>query len=275
MSSLLRVLTESESPDNSDYGMSNSEEDGCTDSYICDVCSNFGERGHPRAIFNFNSDDVPDERRYTYFYFHYPNPVLLAESANNGCQVCQLIMSDIRESWHIQLDHLTWEDAQAEVQDLENKRLATWAKVMQDDITDFDPDQDAAGLGKRIEAARLGGHSMLPSSAVHGKGRICLMVFCRSDQKSLRHISGTQTAQIEIVDDSLEITSKSQGLSFLSSPRKLLSLVSLFLHGEKSRSGTIQTRRDSLLTACSRSSRSGLASPTNLGCLLSRAPRAR
>ena len=113
------MLTESESPDSSGDGMSNSEEDGSTDLYICDVCSCFGERGHPRATFNLNSDDVPDERRYTYLYFHYPNPVLLADSAKNGCQICQLIMSDIRDSWHIQLDHLTWEDAQVEVQDLE------------------------------------------------------------------------------------------------------------------------------------------------------------
>lgn len=231
MSSLFRELTESESPDSSDNGMSNSEEDGSTDSHICDVCSGFGECGHPRAIFNLNSDDVSDEKRYTYLYFHYPNPVLLADSANNGCQVCQLIMSDIRDLWNIQLDHLSWEDVQEEVQDLENKRLATWADLMQDDITNFDLDQDAAGLAKRIEAARLDGYSMLPSSAVHGKGRICLMVSCKSDQKSLRDISGVQTAQIEIVGDPLGSTSKSQGLAFLSSPRKLHSLVSLFLHG--------------------------------------------
>ncbi|KAJ0108077.1 hypothetical protein J7T55_007196 [Diaporthe amygdali] len=218
MSSLFRELTESESPDSSDNGMSNSEEDGSTDSYICDVCSGFGERGHSRALFNLNSDDVPDEMRYTYFYFHYPNPVLLADSAKNGCQVCQLIMSDIRDLWNIQLDHLSWEDVQEEVQDLENKRLATWAELMQDDIFNFDPDQDAAGLAKRIEAARLDGHSMLPSSAVHGKGRICLMVLCKSDQKSLRDISGVQTAQIEIVGDPLGSRSKFQGLAFLSSP---------------------------------------------------------
>lgn len=275
MSSLLQVPTESESLDSSDDGMSNSEDDGSrVDSYICDVCSGFGERGHPRAIFTLNSHDVPNERRYSYFYFHYPNPVLLADSANNGCQICQLIMSEIRESWHIQLDHLTWEDAQAEVKDLENKRLATWAKLMQDDITNFDPDQDAAGLAKRIEAARLEGQNMLPTSAVHGKGRICLMVSCKSDQKSLRHISGKQTAQIEVVDDPLGNPSTSQGLSFLSSPRKLPALASLFLCRE-TRSGSMQIRCDSQLTAYSRSSGSRLAVPSKLGRLLSRASRAR
>lgn len=229
MSSLVRVLAGSESPDSSsDDCMSNSEEDGSTDSYICDVCSGFGERAHPRTTFTLNSDD--GEWRYTYFYFHYPNPVLLAESANIGCQICELIMSEIRESWHIQLDHLPWEDAQEEVQDLENKRLAIWAKLMQEDIKTFDSDQDAAGLAKRIEAARIDGHNMLPGSDVDGKGRICLKVFCKSDQKSLRDITGQQTAHIEIVGDSLGSPSKSHGLSFLSSPRKLQSLVSPFLH---------------------------------------------
>lgn len=274
MSDLLQVLTENESSDGFDNGMSDSEEGGSIESYICDVCSGFGDRGHPRATFNLNSDDVPDERKYTYFYFHYPNPVLLADSANNGCEVCEVIMSEVRELWHLQLDHLTWEDVQAEVQDLENKRLATWAKLVQDDMTSFDPCQDAAGLATRIETARLNGHSMLPSSAVHGKGRICLLVFCKSDQKSLWYISGEQKVQIEVVGDSLGRTSKSQGFSFLSSPRKLHSLISLFLHGATC-SGIIQTRRDSQLTACSRSSRSGLASPSYHRCSRSLAPRAR
>lgn len=275
MSSLFRVPTKSETPDSSDDDMSNSEEDGSIDLYICDVCSGFGQRDHPRAIFNLNSDDVPGERGYTYFYFHYPNPVLLEDSAINGCQICELIMSDLRESWNIQLDDLTWEEAQAEVQDLESKRLATWAKLMVDDITNFDPCQDAAGLANRIEAARIDGHSMLPSSAVHGKGRICLRVWCTSDQKSLWHISGVQAARIQIVDDPLGSMSRSpQGLPFLSSPRKLHSLVFLSLLGEKP-SGTIQTRRDPELATCSRLSGSGLASPSNLGSLLSRARRTR
>lgn len=277
MSSLLRGLSECESADSSDDGMSGPEEDGSTDSYICDVCSGFGERDHPRAIFNLNSDDVPGERkyRYTYFYFHYPNPVLLADSANNGCQTCELIMSDLRESWNIQLDDLTWEEVQAEAQDLENKRLATWAELMQDDTTSFDPCQDAAGLVKRIKAARLEGHSMLPSSSVHGKGRICLRVLCKSDQKSLWSISGVQAARIEIVDDPLGSMSRSAlGLPFLSSPRKLHFVVSLSPRGEK-RSRTIQMRQHSELTTSSRYSRSGLASPSNLRCLLLRARRAR
>lgn len=139
---------------------------------------------------------------------------------------------------------------------------------MQDDVANFNHDRDAAGLAKSIEAARLRGQSMLPSSAVHGKGRICLMFFCNSDQKSLWHISGVQTAQIEVVDDSLR---KSQGLSFLSSPRKLHSLVSVFLHGEKF-SGIIQTRPDSQLTFCCRSSRSQLASPSSRAAVPRGAP---
>ena len=238
------TTTESQSLDSSDDGMSNSEEDGSTDPYICDVCSGFGETGHPRATFNLNSDEVRDERRYTYFFSHYPNPVLLADSANNGCQICQLIMSDLRDSWNIQLDYMSRDEAQEEVEDLENKRLATWAKLMQDDTPTFDPDQDAAQLAKRIETARLNGHSILPSSAVHGKGRICLRVFCSSDQKSLRHISEIQTAQVLIVDDSRGSTSMSRGLSFLSSPRKLQFLLYISPHYIKS-AGTIQTRRGS------------------------------
>ncbi|ROW05692.1 hypothetical protein VMCG_05233 [Cytospora schulzeri] len=56
-------------------------------SSVCAVCRGFAEEGHPRGrVFH-----DPCLEKYRHVYFHYPNLVLLTESARKGCQVCAFL----------------------------------------------------------------------------------------------------------------------------------------------------------------------------------------
>lgn len=87
-------------------------------SSICVVCQGIGEEGHPRGrlLLNYQKDDNPDSP-HLYTYVHYPNVVLLSESARKGCRVCALLIralefeSSFEEVWAESEEHSARENA--------------------------------------------------------------------------------------------------------------------------------------------------------------------
>lgn len=96
-------------------------------SSVCAVCQGIGEEGHPRGrVQRFSPHtDFP----YGHLYLHYPNLVVLRESARNGCKLCAFIQLVTRNGVPITEPYF-WREAYnriwAEAEGLERMREDTF-----------------------------------------------------------------------------------------------------------------------------------------------------
>lgn len=99
----------------------------------CAVCQGFGEEGHPRWRVRRNGWSYSWED----IYIHYPNVVVLDQSARNGCQVCSYLVQDFKRDDRFASE---WEKAS----ELERTRVGS-----------FDIDRDTAEVGRLEKGYRL------------------------------------------------------------------------------------------------------------------------
>lgn len=101
----------------------------------CAVCQGFGEEGHPRGW-------VSTEDPYNYIYIHYPNVVVLDQSARNGCHVCSYLVHTLKNYDSFELE---WDKAN----ELELTREGA-----------FDLDRDTAEAARMVKSLEGDGTSL-------------------------------------------------------------------------------------------------------------------
>ncbi|ROW15235.1 hypothetical protein VPNG_02965 [Cytospora leucostoma] len=111
---------------------------------VCAVCQGFGEEGHPRGWINSGK---PGSFSPGYVYLHYPNFVVLSESARNGCQVCTILLNRLRKEYFSERIRASdkykaskWDEAWAKAEELERTRDGP-----------FDLDRDTDEVARLLE----------------------------------------------------------------------------------------------------------------------------
>lgn len=172
-------------------------------STVCDVCQGFGEDGHPRGWLK----DM-GQKRCKYLYLHYPDVILLKESASRNCHACLVILSCLDQN----------------IGDLFRCTLQTAVTEARSDYTsrsiqDFELEEDNSESGRLLKLAALADDDeYLGTSPTNpqtfGKGRVVLEMVCGYGTLP-RNITGLSKLNIRIMT-SMGVLQRA--LTYLASP---------------------------------------------------------
>lgn len=159
-------------------------------SRICDVCQGFGEDRHPRGLLQTR---VPENgaKESSYLYLHYPDVILLKNSASKNCQACQVILSCLEaRKGNMQID---WETVFEEA-----KTSSPFRSIENFSLEEDDRESERLmKLARPSDDTDLLGLSWIEPH-ISGKGRIVLAMRNKYGAEP-RHIAGLCTISVNVM----------------------------------------------------------------------------
>ncbi|KUI68623.1 hypothetical protein VM1G_04558 [Cytospora mali] len=182
-------------------------------SSVCAVCQGFGEEGHPRGRVVPQEENI--ERSYRYLYFHYPNLVVLSESARKGCRVCAFLLR-VTKAGVANVDPYDYDESDDEESTDDFKTAWAEAEELERTRKDaFDIDRDTAEVARQSESVKDQDHYYHYLDALpRGSGRILLIAECFSPMGP-RKENGERPLQIYVLASETDLSCH---VSFLEAP---------------------------------------------------------